>query len=284
MVWETEHTFSIDGQPLTLRLGGAEGAAYGPDQVLASADTDPTWNQPWYQTGFAVRPVFSASEFAELKTGVRTALARILSDLGVDIGEAPLEHYHRFVDDDLHYKVVGQTRGLFPTDFNLDIARLHKRLGDDLGFPVSDIWPPTGEQVHIIIRVNRPGSDNFNPVHKDIYEDVDHNDIVPRMINFWIPICGVGPDSALAVARGSHLLSEAQILRTLAGSVMQGKHYRVNSILNWGGQTAMERVRIIDGEALVFSSHLIHGLGYNKQTDTTRVALEFRLFEAEPRP
>ncbi|MBM1219521.1 phytanoyl-CoA dioxygenase [Ponticoccus sp. SC2-23] len=282
METETDHTYTVDGTPLTLRLSGAEGAEFGPDRVLASPDTDPTWGQPWYQTGFAVSQVFSPAEFADLKTGIRNTLVHILSDLGVDLGDAPIEQYHRFVDDDLHYKVVGRTRDLFPSDFNLDIAALHERLGAELGFPVSDIWPPTGEQVHIIIRVNRPGSDDFNPVHKDIYEDVDHADRVPRMINFWIPICGVGPQSALPLAAGSHLLSEAEILRTRAGSIMQGKHYRVNSILTWGGQTALERVRITDGEVLMFSSHLIHGLGYNTQPDTTRIALEFRLFETEP--
>ena len=34
-----------------------------------------------------------------------------------------------------------------------------------------------------------------------------------------------------------------------------------------------------DGEMLVFSSHLIHGLGKNYHADTTRISLEFRLYE-----
>jgi ectoine hydroxylase-related dioxygenase (phytanoyl-CoA dioxygenase family) len=32
-------------------------------------------------------------------------------------------------------------------------------------------------------------------------------------------------------------------------------------------------------EMIVFSSHLIHGLGQNRHPDTTRVSLEFRLYE-----
>jgi ectoine hydroxylase-related dioxygenase (phytanoyl-CoA dioxygenase family) len=33
------------------------------------------------------------------------------------------------------------------------------------------------------------------------------------------------------------------------------------------------------GEVLIFSSHLVHGLAINEESDTTRVALEFRLYK-----
>lgn len=72
------------------------------------------------------------------------------------------------IDDDIQYKVVGRTRDLFASDFNFDIAALRARLGRELGLKLSDIDPASGEKLHIILRINRPHSTDFNPVHQDI--------------------------------------------------------------------------------------------------------------------
>ena len=74
------------------------------------------------------------------------------------------------------------------------------------------------------------------------------------------------------------------ILRRRAGSVVEGRAYRVNSILEWGGSVALTRVSPQPGQVLIFSAHLIHGLAVNAQPDTTRIALKFRLGSALPVP
>lgn len=282
MTKTTDCTYLIDGSPVTIRMQNAHESAFGPDEVLSTAQTDIVHGQDWYDRGYCVRRVFSTADFDALRAGIRDTLARILTDLGRDATDLTLENYHRLVDDETHYQVVGRTRDLFARDFNLDIDALHGRLGAELGFDLTDIDPHSGDQLHIIVRINRPGSTDFNPVHKDIYEAVDHEGYVVQMVNFWIPICGVTAESSLPLAPGSHLLPESKILRTRAGSMVEGKTYRVNSILSWDGQSALERPKVRDGEALIFSSHLIHGLGRNGQSDTTRIALEFRLFRKNP--
>jgi len=252
---------------------------FGGDVTLSSAATDPTISQPWYSEGYTIAPIFSGPEFQALKDGVRRALARVLKEQGIEIGDTPLEKYHQLVDDDQHYKVVGRTRDLFPPDFDLDVPHLHDVLSRTMGFDLSDFYADDPEPAHIIVRVNRPGSGDFNPVHKDVYESVDHDKHAPRMINFWIPICGVGPDSALPIVPGSHLIPESRIYRTRAGSIVGGRQYHVNSIISWDGENQLTRPNFSDGDVLIFTSYLIHGLGLNLQPDTTRVALEFRLYE-----
>ena len=84
--------------------------------------------------------------------------------------------------------------------------------------------------MHIIVRINRPKSSDFNPPHKDIYEEVDKNNYIPPFINLWIPVAGVTMKSSLPMVPGSHILNENEILRTFDGSVVDGNPYRVRMI------------------------------------------------------
>ncbi len=271
------HKYLIDGAPFPLRIDNADQAQLGPPGRLSTPETDPTAGQPWYDRGFDVVDLFTAAEFAAFKDGITATLRDALGTLGRDNTGFTLESYHHHVDDAAHAAMVARTRDLFQRDLPFDIAALHARLGAALGLTLTDTLPGLPGKLHVIIRLNRPGSGDFNPVHKDIYEAVDHLGLVPPLVNFWIPVAGVGPLSALPLAPGSHLIDESLILRTRAGSVVDGRQYRVNSVLDWDGSRSLERVRITDGQALIFSSHLIHGLAVNAQPDTTRVAVEFRL-------
>ena len=136
-------------------------------------------------------------------------------------------------------------------------------------------------RLHIIIRINRPFSTDQNPPHKDIYELWDSAGYIPRFVNLWIPICGVTTNSSLSIVPGSHLIPEDRIRRTFEGGVMDGNRYRVRMISEWDGSNRMERAAAACGEVLMFSSHLIHGMGLNCEKSSTRVALEFRLFKRE---
>ena len=50
----------------------------------------------------------------------------------------------------------------------------------------------------IVVRLNRPNSIGYNPAHKDIYQSFDESGYVPKMLNVWIPICGVNKLSGLS--------------------------------------------------------------------------------------
>ena len=129
----------------------------------------------------------------------------------------------------------------------------------------------------IIVRINPPYSLAYNPVHKDIYEDFDGTGICPRMINAWVPLAGVNEHAGLGIAAGSHRICQSKILRTQAGSSINGRKFSVNSIQSWDDSVSLNTVAPPLGKMLMFSSHIIHGLGINTNQDTTRVALEFRL-------
>jgi hypothetical protein len=200
--------------------------------------------------------------------------------LGISTENFSLEKYHHFVKENAdHFKVVSKTRDLFSEDFNFPILEMLPKFEAILGFKLSDIDPRSGEKLHIIVRINRPKSNDYNPPHKDIYEEVDKNDYIPPFVNLWIPIAGVTENSSLPIVAGSHKIPESEIERTFDGGVVEGNTYRVRMIKNWGGSHTLERAKVTYGETLFFSSHLIHGLAVNEENDLSRVALEFRLFK-----
>ena len=70
---------------------------------------------------------------------------------------------------------------------------------------------------------------------------------------------------------------ENEIVRTKCQSIMEGRQYSVNCIKSWKEKNNLELLTPKSGEMLIFSSHLIHGLGLNNNLDETRISLEFRL-------
>ena len=113
---------------------------------------------------------------------------------------------------------------------------------------------------------------------EDIYELYDHYNKIPRMINCWIPICGQSNKNGLPLVPYSHLLNERDILRTKSGSYMNNTKYSVNTIKSWPGMYQLTTLSPKSGYALLFSSHIIHGLGNNSKKNTTRISFELRLF------
>jgi hypothetical protein len=275
-------TFDIvlDGKPFSVNVEGSPEFSVGKAERLSRPDSDITFGQDWYQQGYAVLPFISAAEFAALHDEIERLVRNLLDGEGIATGGFQLVKYHEFVTTDQdHLRIVRRTRDLFDRHFSFSIGDFIRKLTPVLGFDLTDIDPDTGSKVHIIVRINRPGSGDYNPPHKDVYETWDQSRRIPPMVNFWIPICGVTDRSSLPVVAGSHLLAEDKIVRTVEGGVVGGRKYRVRNIKSWDGRNEMTRVRIAPGEILVFSSHLIHGFAINEQHDQTRVALEFRLLK-----
>jgi len=270
--------FTIDGKPHDIDVETSS-VFFGEQETLSTPKTDISYTQDWYDKGFNVSGFLTDAEFTSLLKGVSSCVCNIIQELGIDTPNFCLEKYHHYVrDDETHLKMAKTTRDLFSKDFNFSIPEIVTKLEQLLNLKLTDVNPDTNLPLHIIVRINRPNSSDFNPIHKDIYQEFDETDKIPKCINFWIPICGVTPESMLPVAPGSHLISEDKILRTFNGGIVNGKKYRVRSVLQWNGKSELHRPEILDGQVLMFSSHLIHGCAINNQDDTTRVALEFRLF------
>ena len=272
--------FVIDGKPISLEATGSPPLEYGQFETLSNEKTDITFGQKWYPEGFNVYPFLKEKEFSFLLSGISERVQDILSKLGADTTAFDLTKYHHFLqNEDMHFNVTRITRDLFPEDFNFSITENIQIFEKLLGFELTDIDSHNGKRLHIILRINRPKSRDFNPPHKDIYEGWDNESYIPRFVNFWIPICGVTSESSLPLVPRSHLIPENKLLRTFSGGVLEGNKYRVRNIVRWDGRNDLYRAEVQGGEVLVFSSHLIHGCAINDQADTTRVALEFRLFK-----
>jgi hypothetical protein len=268
--------YSIDGEKYSIDVTGSPEYVFGEHEYLSTPETDLSFGTDWYQDGYSTIPFLAPDEFHTLRSEISKLIEDIVRSLGVSTEGFELEKYHEFVtSDEMHLAVVSRTRDLFPEDFSFSMDEVIKKIEAVTGFKLSEVVSSTGERQQIIVRINRPRSTDFNPPHKDSYEDTSL-----RFLNFWVPICGVTEKSSLPLAPGSHLLPEDRILRTMEGGVIAGKKYRVRSIAAWDGRSDLCRAKVEDGELLMFSCHLIHGVAFNDQDDLTRVALEFRLFAA----
>jgi hypothetical protein len=270
-----EIKYSIDGKEFVFNVPKNQEFISGENTVLSNSETDLIYSQSWYDDGYTTLPVFTIEEYDKIYNGISDTVKKIIEGIGVDVTGFTLEKYHEYINNDEdHFKIVNRTRDLFPEDFDFKIENLIDYFEQKIGVKLTDRFPSTGQILHIIIRINRPNSNDFNPPH----QDVDDNNHDP-MVNVWIPICGVTNDSSLCVVKGSHLISMDKILKTESGGVLGPNNYRVRMIKSWNGSNQMSRVKIKHSEVLFFTPFLIHGIAINTNPDITRVALEFRLFK-----
>lgn len=274
--------YSIGEKTIQVSLKGSPELMFGNDEVLSTIESDLNYHQDWYKEGYHVYDFLSKEEYDHFLEGLTNSIKKILSSYVEDLDGFTLETYHKFVKtDELHYKVVSVTRDLYPADFNFPVETIIPKFEKLLGYNLTDVDGDDGKQLHIIIRINRPHSTDFNPPHKDIYEAWDKESRIPRFVNIWIPVCGVTEKSSLPIAPGSHLVNEKDVLRTFEGGVVEGNKYRVRSVKSWGGDSKLIRAKVGYGQVLMFTPHLVHGLALNEQDDQTRVALEYRLFKRD---
>lgn len=271
--------YKIDNEIIDVDVSDNQNYITGESKVLSNVDTDITFNQNWYSEGYTTASFLWNEEFDNLKKGITNTISDLLTKEGIDTTGFTLEKYHKYVKtNEQHFSIVSKTRDLFPEQFSFNIKELMPTFSHLLGFELSNINPKTNDRVHIIVRINRPKSNDYNPPHKDMYEAYDREGYFPQFVNFWIPIAGVTDKTSLPIVPKSHLISEDNVVRTSDGGIVGGNKYRVRFIKEWG-DNSMIRTNVTDSEVLIFSSHLIHGLAKNGEDDLTRVALEFRLFK-----
>lgn len=276
--------YFIDNQKYSFHTYDNSSFSLGKNEILSNVKNDITYTQPWYEKGYEEIQFLDNIEFEFLKEGVRNSIAKIISEeISIsNIDGFNLENYHHYVlDDKAHLKVVTRSRDLFEEDFHFPVFKYLSRFEEILNMKLTNVFKIKNIKMHVIIRINRPHSNDFNPPHKDMYEGYDMLGYPPHFMNFWIPIAGVTENSSLPLASSSHLVNENIILRTFHGGLIEGNLYRVRMIKSWNQQNSLTRSNVKYGQVLMFSSHLIHGLAINNELDLTRVALEFRLFRDE---
>ncbi|MEP1489701.1 MAG: phytanoyl-CoA dioxygenase family protein [Algibacter sp.] len=263
----------IDKEPYRFKVKGD--FFWGEDKLLFNISDNVISKMKWKKKGYDIINAFIENEFLRLKSSVKNNIIKAieLSKIDFDKSTFTLDKYHQVINtDQKHNKIIDVTRNLENTDFDFDIEALAKRIGSVLGYELTS-WVEELQKSHIQIRISRPNSIDINPPHRDGYlsfwEDI---------INVWIPIEGCNENSSLPVFSGSHLINESEILRTKSkGAEINGNVYNVPCILETkDGDIKMVRPNPKEGEILVFTPFLIHGVGVNKNKDTTRVSIELR--------
>lgn len=250
----------IDGEPTVWSVEGD--FAWGSGGTLCRLEDDP------------LLPALGDAGYRIEKLAPGTAEMirdRIAALLGFESPEM-LSRYHEGVDDAGHMRTIEMTRELRFRHLGLESGDFIKTFEDIVGVRLSAVLPLIGSD-HVQVRINRPGTTDYNPPHRDGSLPVFEN-----TLNIWIPVAEVDETTSLPIVPGSHGIPEADCWQTApGGAVIRGRPYRVPAIArSRQGPLEMLRAPVKFGEALIFTPYLIHGLAINRKPDRTRMALELR--------
>ena len=277
-------TYLLDNKSIEIDVPDETRFSAGKPELLSQKYSDLSLGCNWYEQGYSTPSYTSRIDFSTLVKEVTDVVRERLRGLfpNRELDNFELSKYHEFVSADEHRNVADKVmKRLYCNDLNIASNAFVELISEHLEHPVGFKRIDSDFEHWIIVRINPPYSLAYNPVHKDIYEDYDETSTCPRMINAWVPLAGVNEHAGLGVAPKSHRICESRILRTRAGSCINGRKFSVNSIQSWDNSVSLNTIAPPPGKMLIFSSHLIHGLGINANQDTTRVALEFRLHSQE---
>ena len=280
-----ELIYNIDNKKVKINGSNDLNFFRGKNECLSKIGGDITKNTEWFLEGFKVLDLNSVISHKKLVSSITNSVKKILKEnfIDIDLANFKLENYHKYVSVDQHLKIDKFLKRLYPKDLGFGDELIVNFIGKILNANLSYKSKFRDFSHWIILRISLPqstGVKGFNPAHKDIYEDYDQLNVIPKMVNAWIPICGVNSKTGLGMVPGSHLISENKILRTRCGATIENQKYSVNCIKSWDDKNSLKIISPSEGQILLFSSHLIHGLGINNNFDTTRIALEFRLHKS----
>lgn len=278
--WETycmtrKISFQVEDKFIEYELSGD--TVYGHDYALLDKEIDLTANTDFRDQGFKVLDLLDAEAHKQIQEGCKKIIyddIKQIKDISVSLEKFRLEDYHKYVDDETHLLLAkkygaGFDEELFPIDFSL----IEKEISNIVGTQVSSYLDKIKKKF-IMLRIIRPLKSENNPPHRDPWLDVLKN-----TINVYFPLAGSSIDSSLPVMPGSHRWKESEIERTVNGAQINGLSYNVPAVVGSTREIKMIRPQPLANQAMIFSPYLIHGGGFNFQTDTTRVSLEMRFWK-----
>ena len=246
--------YSIDEQILEVDLNLSDNYKFGDQEVMSEKYLDLTQDMEWYDKGYDIVSSNGFYDQKTIKSETTFAIIKIIKNLDpkINLDNFTLERYHNYVSDELHEEVIKKSRRLFPQDLGFDTKEILERFSLYLKSELTFFNPVSKKEQWMIARINKPKSQHYNTVHKDIYGIFDKYGYVPRMVNISVPLCGITENNGLPIAPGSHLISENKIMRSKAGSEMNSLKFSVNSILNWNGQSKLTKAITKPNNVLIF--------------------------------
>ncbi len=194
-----------------------------------------------------------------------------------------LEKYHEFVSESQHKKIVNSFRGGVFGFGGIDLAELGINYHDLDQFINAEIQSNINLSCMIKkfclkfgkfwIRIVRPSSNDNNPPHKD-----SHLKRLRKNVNIYLPLAGSNELSSLPLIPGSHNEYEQEYIISSSPCKINGKQNTVPCIVHRDKGLNMITPNPKANEIMIFTPHIIHGGGINKNINTTRVSLEMRFF------
>jgi hypothetical protein len=220
---------------------------------------------PWSDQGYTVAPFLDPDSFARL----RACMHRIIYDIARE-GEhpvdraLPLEQYHRVIGDDPWMRGLLLRQAQFYDErITVPLADIVERVSEICGVRLKAKTLQETAAPLFCLRVVPPDEHSrVSPFHRDVWLDC-----YLGTISLWVPLAGCNERSSLRVLSGSHFWPDAEV-------DMEGFSAR-----GWSRSDEPIRPNPKPNEALVFTSHLLHGFAQNTSGET-RVSMEMRLCRA----
>lgn len=247
----------------------------GGDEILSRQDHDIALSQEWSEAGFDILPFLPNDRYDVFYQGFVELFTRTLGKSGVDVpdGFTP-DQYHKVVAHsyEQHLSVIGLTKLFDASEFPIDLTEVEDRVSEVLGVKVKSIKPLNKERV-FHLRVIRPGAADYNPLHRDAWQDENRG-----AINIYVPLCGSNEQSSLMLCPGSHLWPESDVVRSADGALMNEVQFNVPGLIESRRELTLVKPNPGENEMLIFSPYTIHGLSANQNMDKTRISLEMRFW------
>lgn len=243
------------------------------EEQFPSAHTDLiNRSQRWYAKGYTPM-VLPAGFFDRVRQQTAAYVQQaVLQALGIALPD--LRAYHRYVTTtEQHLLVLHQIGKLIaPERLGIDLVQLEKAVKKHCG--IADALTCRGWSDIRVFRPYAVGAMDNNPLHRDTWVPVINN-----CVNVYIPIVGNNRLSSLSVISGSHLWGGSSLDRTVSNAKINGTQYGLPAVAKIHRSYRVVRPRLSPREALLFSSHLVHGGAVNLNKDTSRVSVEIRFWK-----
>lgn len=263
--------YTIDGTPCHYVVDGTR--AEPSNQQLSLQDNDLTSDCTWHNDGFITVAGLPNKTVDQLRSAVSLLIANAIQTVCDREPDVRLNHYHHLVNDNEHLLVAKELKKVpfIANDF-FPLGLIDNYISAILNAPES-CYNPDLQRHGCSIRIIRPQSHDYNPLHRDGWLDRLRN-----AVNVYIPIAGSNKLSSLPLIPGSHCWNESETTRTTNGCIVNQIPFTVASVISSTRPLEMNRPCIKDNETLIFSPYLIHGGAFNFNNDMTRISLEMRFW------
>lgn len=268
--------YQVNNHQIELDIKGetAKGEAF----ILAEADDNLIGKTSWKDIGYTIVPFLEKVQFEQLRKGLCRIFIQAIRENGFEVADDfDIADYHTLpgLTQEKHLGIINITKNILYNEFPIDEQLVVERISELVQEPLTLKNPHTLEEI-FHLRIVRPNSTDFNPLHRDAWMDE-----LKHSLNLYVGIAGSTELSSLCLVPGSHLWPESEVEKTVNGAIMNGAQYNVPALIQSDRPLNLIRPNPGYNEVMVFTPYLIHGGAANLNPTQTRTSLELRLWRKE---